>query len=1144
MIKTATRPAREGGIPKCNRSVSLLLAGLVLLIVSAMPAAGGDYRSAGYMYLSPLPGAEYCAPGTMFILVRFQNISPAAVTNQAQFIQVSGFVTGVHAGQTKVASDGRTVIFSMSTTFSPYELVTVSLNPLVAPGTVGVIGPFQYQFMVSGPISGGQTNLPPNGTITARGDNPPNETKERAFDGYVGTKWLDFTAPNGTGNFSWIQYVYPTNDSRIVVQYSITSANDVPGRDPKDWHFYGVDGSNNLTLLDTRTNQSFPSRFQTLTFPIDNTNAYRGYRLEITRIPDPTAGCVQLSELQFFEPNPNPVITARDDNPPNETKDKAFDNNTATKWLDPIDPNGTSNFSWIQYVYPGIQAYVVNRYSISSANDFPVRDPQNWQFYGVSGSGNLTLLDAQTNQVFTNRFLTQFFTTTNTRAFRGYRLQITRVADPTTATCVQLSELSLIPTNGAAPVLVVQSQPQISKPAAPSVAAVPAVSQAQATQPNVQSGAVPNLAIIMPNAVSIPSDFPRVNITVNNNPDPEYIFMDDKNAGVQGYDVIFDNNGSPIWYRRVTSGNEQRDLKVQHNGVLTVLDHIGGIHFNVFDKHYQQFTNYASVNGYSGDDHELQVMPDGTYFLLAMNTTVVDMTRFVTNGNPGASVTEEILQQFSPQGDLIFQWRAWDYFDIRDESQFIDLTSSGFDFPHMNAIDIDTDGNILISSRNTSEITKINRDTGDIIWRLGGGHNQFTYVNDLLSGTRNQHAVRCVGTNHYTIFDNGNLHSPSMSRGVEYAIDTNKMTATVVWQYPQTPTSSIYSFYMGNVQRLTNGNTLINWAVGNLPKLTEVRPDGTKAFEMNWVGQWETYRVWRCPWQGSAIQPYLITEAYPDNLTLIFNQFGDTNVAFYRIYGDTAPQSTNLLATSGVTLKKLSNLQNGSTYYFRVTAVNKQGVEGQFSNEATNTINIIKPGQNMVQNADFSQGTASWIWTLSGGATAAWAIESGVSHFYITNGTSTLANIQLKQTEIPLVQSNKYVFQFDAWATSPRYIQAIVAQDASPNQNYCGIASTYVTPVHNHFRYVFTMNAATDLSASVFFNVGSSSAGVYVDNVSLFNPPPGDLNQDGRVDLLDLKQLTGDWLKPQGGLSTDLDGSGRVDLNDFGIFGDNWTTGQ
>jgi len=198
----------------------------------------------------------------------------------------------------------------------------------------------------------------------------------------------------------------------------------------------------------------------------------------------------------------------------------------------------------------------------------------------------------------------------------------------------------------------------------------------------------------------------------------------------------------------------------------------------------------------------------------------------------------------------------------------------------------------------------------------------------------------------------------------------------------------------------------------------------------------------------------------------------------------------------------------------------------------------------MVQNGDFSQGTNGWIWTLSGGATAAWTIESGVSHFNITNGTSALANIQLKQTGLPMVQSNLYVFQYDAWSTAPRYIQAMVAQDAAPNLNYSGTTSTYLTPVHNHYRYVFRMSAATDLSASVFFNVGDSSAGVYVDNVSLFNPPVGDLNQDGQVNLLDLNVLTGEWLKQQAGLSADLDGNGRVDFNDFGIMGDNWTPGQ
>ena len=584
-------------------------------------------------------------------------------------------------------------------------------------------------------------------------------------------------------------------------------------------------------------------------------------------------------------------------------------------------------------------------------------------------------------------------------------------------------------------------------------------------------------------------------------------------------------------------------LSGPHAG-LTKLARDNGNHFNGFNTHYQLITNYWAVNGYSVDEHELQVLADGTYFLVGLRTETVDMSRYVIGGNTAASVTEQTVQQFTPAGELIFQWRAWEHLDVRDQQQFINILGSGFDFPHMNAIDVDTDGNILLSARNTSEVTKINRDNGDIIWRLGGVHNQFTFVNDPLSGTRNQHAIRMVTTNRYTIFDNGNLHSPSESRAVEYLINTTNMTATDVWQYPNPATPSIYSFYMGNAQRLTNGNTLINWAVGNLPKLTEVRPDGTKAFEMNWVDQWEAYRTWRCPWQGSALQPYLILEPYPDNLTLIFNQFGDTNVAFYRIYGGTTPQPTNWLADSGVTLKRLSNIPNGSTYYFRVTAVSRQGIEGPYSNETNATINIIKPGQNMMVNGDFSSGTNSWVWTLSGGATAAWVIESGVSHVYITNGTAGLANIQLKQTGKAIVQGKKYVFEFDAWSTAPRYIDAKVAQDAAPNLNYSGTTSTFVTPTHNHFRYVFTMTATTDFNASVFFNMGSSPYGVWLDNVSLYYVAPGDLNTDNQVDYTDLKTLTSQWLQGGGGLTGDLDGSGRVDFKDFGIFGENWSGGN
>ena len=140
-----------------------------------------------------------------------------------------------------------------------------------------------------------------------------------------------------------------------------------------------------------------------------------------------------------------------------------------------------------------------------------------------------------------------------------------------------------------------------------------------------------------------------------------------------------------------------------------------------------------------------------------------------------------------------------------------------------------------------------------------------------------------------------------------------------------------------------------------------------------------------------------------------------------------------------------------------------------------------------------------------------------------------------------MVHGDKYVLQFDAWANGVRYIQAMVAQDAAPNQNYSGNAASSLTPVHTHYRYVFTMNASTDLSASLFFQLGSSAAGVFIDNVSLFNAVPGDINLDGQVDLLDLQLQSRDWMKQQGGLGGDLDGNGKVDFKDFGILGESWS---
>jgi alpha-mannosidase len=129
------------------------------------------------------------------------------------------------------------------------------------------------------------------GTITASGENTPNEGKDRAFDGNFSTKWLVKTA---TG---WIQYYLPT--SYVIKKYSITSGNDTPTRDPKNWTFKGSNDGSTWTTLDTRTNVTFSDRFVKQTFSITNSTAYRYYRLDISANNGDTM--IQLSELEMFD---------------------------------------------------------------------------------------------------------------------------------------------------------------------------------------------------------------------------------------------------------------------------------------------------------------------------------------------------------------------------------------------------------------------------------------------------------------------------------------------------------------------------------------------------------------------------------------------------------------------------------------------------------------------------------------------------------------------------------------------------------------------------------------------------------------------------------------------------------------------------
>ena len=139
-------------------------------------------------------------------------------------------------------------------------------------------------------------NFATNGTATTSSQNLPNEGAAKAFDGNTGTKWYN----TGTPPPGWLQYNFGAGVQRTMVQYAITSANDVQQRDPKDWQLLGSNDGSTWTALDTRTNQTFASRNLTQSYNTTNTSAYQYYRLNILTNFGGSGYGLQLSELALL----------------------------------------------------------------------------------------------------------------------------------------------------------------------------------------------------------------------------------------------------------------------------------------------------------------------------------------------------------------------------------------------------------------------------------------------------------------------------------------------------------------------------------------------------------------------------------------------------------------------------------------------------------------------------------------------------------------------------------------------------------------------------------------------------------------------------------------------------------------------------
>jgi hypothetical protein len=351
--------------------------------------------------------------------------------------------------------------------------------------------------------------------------------------------------------------------------------------------------------------------------------------------------------------------------------------------------------------------------------------------------------------------------------------------------------------------------------------------------------------------------------------------------------VIADDNGELVWEHPLAQPLDMTDLRVQsYNGraVLTwwqgrvVYGHGVGSYV-IADTSYTPIAQVNAGNGHQGDLHEFLLTDRGTALLTSYVITPHDLRP--VGGAVDGLIQDALFQEIDlASGKVLLEWHSLDHIALNESYAPL---SERWDYVHLNSIDVDVDQNLLVSSRNTHAIYKIQRESGAIIWRMGGKRSDFTIAADAHFAW--QHDARRQTDGSITLFDNDN----SASRALVLNVDDARRRVTLRRAYTRPGRS--WSDSQGNVQVLPNGNVFVGW--GAQPYVSEFTAGGDLIFDARLGAHYISYRAFRQPWTGEAPgTPVVAAQRTSTDTNVYVSWNGDSSVTRWIALAGTG--STNL----------------------------------------------------------------------------------------------------------------------------------------------------------------------------------------------------------------------------------------------------------
>jgi hypothetical protein len=402
--------------------------------------------------------------------------------------------------------------------------------------------------------------------------------------------------------------------------------------------------------------------------------------------------------------------------------------------------------------------------------------------------------------------------------------------------------------------------------------------------------------------------------------------------------MILGEHGELIWFKSLQpAGTRAANFRVQQyegKPALTwwqdplIADGSKTAGEVIANSSYQTVAVVRAGNGYQPDLHEFTITLQDTAWITVYDA--IDCNLSSVGGPRDGAVADTLLQEVDLKTGLVmYEWHSLDHVPLQSSYASAVPSSKGepYDYFHINSIDTELDGDLLVDSRNTWAAYDVDPKTGQVRWELGGKHSSFKLGPG--AATAWQHDARQQPDGAITFFDNGAFPAVHpQSRAIELALDPATMTATLARSYEhQNP---LVAGSQGNVQALQNGDWMVGW--GQAGYLSEVNPAGQVLFNAHLPPDWESYRTYVLPWSGQPAEPPALavtsSAGGSSSQTTVYASWnGATEVTSWRVLAGSSPSA---LAPVGSAAKAgfetaipLSGAAGGR--YFAVQALNEAG---------------------------------------------------------------------------------------------------------------------------------------------------------------------------------------------------------------------------